>query len=165
MTGRVLVHVGDRAQRVSLCHQRWPARLRGDVEVFLHRDGRWLLIRRGEQEDHAPGVLSGVGGKVEVDRAADNVLEETARREVAEEIGVDLAGVEVTYAESAFFVTDDGDPVINVVFSAPMPPDAMPFATSPDEVAALAWLTVAEAEADPNCPPWTLRGLRHAAST
>ncbi len=135
-----------------------------NVEVFLHRDGRWLLIRRGEQEDHAPGVLSGVGGKVEVDGAGDNVLEETARREVAEEIGVDLTGVELTYAESAFFVTDDGDPVINLVFSAPMPPDALPFATSPDEVAAVAWLTVAEAEADPNCPPWTLRGLRHAAS-
>ncbi|PWU43857.1 hypothetical protein DLE60_27150 [Micromonospora globispora] len=36
-----------------------------NVEVFLHRDGRWLLIRRSEQEDNAPGLLSGIGGKVE----------------------------------------------------------------------------------------------------
>ena len=83
-----------------------------NVEVFLERDGRWLLIRRGEQEAHAPGVLSGVGGKVEADGIRAAVLEETARREVAE------------------------------------------------EVAGLAWLTLAEAETDPNCPPWILRTMR-----
>lgn len=51
-----------------------------NVEVFLERDGRWLLIRRGDQEAHAPGVLSGVGGKVEADGVGAAVLEETAGR-------------------------------------------------------------------------------------
>ncbi|MFD2348763.1 NUDIX domain-containing protein [Nonomuraea ferruginea] len=135
-----------------------------NVEVFLRRDGRWLLIRRGDGEAHAPGTLSGVGGKAEPDGAGQRVLEETARREVAEEIGVDLTGVPLTYASSGFFVTDDGDPVVNVVFAAPMPPQAEPVAAAPAEVAGFVWLTTAEAEADPACPPWVLSSLRDAAT-
>lgn len=138
-----------------------------NVEVFLEREGRWLLIKRGEQESHAPGVLGGVGGKVEIEIQAGaaglDVLEETARREVAEEIGVDVADVELTYVESAFFVTDDGDPVINVAFTGLMPADARPSAASPHEVAGLVWVSLAEAEADPNCPPWIMRILRRMA--
>ncbi|GIH92639.1 NUDIX hydrolase [Planobispora siamensis] len=138
-----------------------------NVEVFLERDGRWLLIERGAQEAHAPGLLSGVGGKVEVSgtEPGADVLEETARREVAEEIGVDLAGTGLAYVGSSFFVTDDGDPVVNVVFRGPVPPGARPVAASPQEVAGLVWLTVAEAEADPGCPPWVLDSLRRAASS
>ncbi len=137
-----------------------------NVEVFLHRGDRWLLIRRAEQEAHARGTLCGVGGKVGAPAITNGlstrVLEATGRREVAEEIGVDLAGVPLTYVDSASFVTDDGDPVINVVFSGPMPATAEPFAASPDEVAGITWLTLAEAEADPHCPPWTLRSLTQA---
>ncbi|MEU8380690.1 NUDIX domain-containing protein [Streptosporangium sp. NPDC048865] len=135
-----------------------------NVEVFLERDGRWLLIRRGTQEAHAPGALAGVGGKVETDGAGADVLEETARREVAEEIGVDVTDVPLTYVGSGFFVTDDGDPVINVVFRGELPAHARPTAASAQEVAGLVWLTVAEAEADADCPPWVLHSLRRAAS-
>ncbi|WP_049557121.1 NUDIX hydrolase [Nonomuraea sp. SBT364] len=132
-----------------------------NVEVFLRRDGRWLLIRRGAAEEHAPGTLAGVGGKVETDGAGERVLEETARREVKEEIGVDVG--ELTYGSSSFFVTDDGDPVVNVVFRAELPGGAEPVAVSPDEVAGFVWVTLDEAEADPGCPPWVLRGLRSVA--
>lgn len=136
-----------------------------NVEVFLHRDGRWLLIKRGDSESHAPGVLAGVGGKVEAPVGdADDIIEATARREVREEVGVDLAGVTFVYAESAFFVTDDGDPVVNVTLTAPMPADAMPFPAAADEVAGIAWLTLGEALADPSCPPWTRRSLERAAA-
>ncbi|MEU8172663.1 NUDIX domain-containing protein [Microbispora hainanensis] len=135
-----------------------------NVEVFLERDGRWLLIRRGRQEAHAPGTLAGVGGKVETDGAGLDVLEETARREVAEEIGVDLTGARLSYVESGFFVTDDGDPVVNVVFRAAMPPHAQPVAASAEEVEEIVWLTAAEAQGDPGCPPWTSRSLRRAAA-
>ncbi|MGP3960751.1 NUDIX hydrolase [Nonomuraea sp. 3N208] len=134
-----------------------------NVEVFLERDSRWLLIQRGSGEAHAAGLLAGVGGKVETDGAGVDVLEETARREVAEEIGVDLTGVELAYVESGFFVTDDGDPVINVVFRGQMPAHATPVAASPQEVAGFVWLTAAEAEADDDCPPWVVRSLRRAA--
>ncbi|SEG79034.1 8-oxo-dGTP diphosphatase [Nonomuraea solani] len=131
-----------------------------NVEVLLRRNGRFLLIRRGAQEAHAPGMLAGVGGKVEADGTGLDVLEETARREVAEEIGVDLSGVELGYVESGFFVTDDGDPVINVVFQGELPASAEPVAVSAEEVAGFVWLTPDEAGAD--CPPWLSRSLRRA---
>ncbi|MEU4834581.1 NUDIX domain-containing protein [Streptosporangium sp. NPDC023615] len=136
-----------------------------NVEVFLNRDGRWLLIRRGAREAHAPGTLAGVGGKVEPEGAGADALEETARREVMEEVGVDLTGTELTYVESGFFVTDDGDPVINVVFSGRIPAHVQPVAASAEEVAGIVWLTTAEAEADPDCPPWILRPLRRMTSS
>src|SRR6185295_18508979 len=106
-----------------------------NVEVYLHRDGRWLLIRRGAREDHAPGLLGGVGGKADPGDVGPGVLEQIARREVAEEVAVDLTGVELAYVSSASFVTDDGDAVINVVFTGAMPAGIQPVAASADEVA------------------------------
>lgn len=136
-----------------------------NVEVFLRRDDRWLLIRRSAHESHAPGTLGGVGGKLDIggEGSRDDVLELTARREVKEEVGVDLTGVELAHATNSYFVSDDGDPVVNVVLAGAMPAGAEPRIASPDEVAEIVWLTLAEAEADPNCPPWTIRSLRHAA--
>ncbi|MFF4992340.1 NUDIX hydrolase [Streptosporangium saharense] len=135
-----------------------------NVEVFLEREGRWLFLRRGVGESHAPGVLAGVGGKVEGEDAGPGVLERAARREVAEEVGLDLTGIDLTYVESTCFVTDDGDPVINVVFSGHLPPTAVPTPTSPEEVAALTWLTLPEAQTTPTCPPWLLPTLSRLAS-
>ena len=37
------------------------------------------------------------------------MLEETARRELLEETGLDLTGVPLTYLESEFFVTGGGE--------------------------------------------------------
>jgi len=158
------VHDVDCFRPIRLPHQSGRPAFVVNVEVILERDNRWLLIKRGEQEAHAPGVLSGIGGKVEFGGAADCVLEDTARREVAEEVGLDLAGIDFRYAGSGFFVTDDGDPVVNVVFSGMMPAHAEPAAASPQEVAGIVWLTLAEAETNPDVPPWVLRSLRRAAA-
>ncbi|NUO56778.1 MAG: NUDIX domain-containing protein, partial [Hamadaea sp.] len=127
-----------------------------NVEVVLHRDGRWLLIRRGN-EGHAAGTLAGPGGKVETDGFLPGVLEATGRREVLEEIGLDLDGVPMAYVGNSLFVSDDGDTVVNVVFAAEVPPGAEPYAASPEEVAEILWLTTEEALAHPACPPWTRR--------
>jgi len=134
-----------------------------NVEVVLHRDGRWLLIRRGE-EAHAAGTLAGPGGKVEDEAETVGVLEATGRREVLEEIGVDLDGVPMAYVGSSLFRSDDGDPVVNVVLAAAVPAGAEPYAAAPDEVAEILWLTTEEALAHPACPPWTQRTLSQAAA-
>ncbi|MEV0270559.1 NUDIX domain-containing protein [Hamadaea sp. NPDC050747] len=134
-----------------------------NVEVVLHRDGRWLLIRRGN-EGHAAGTLAGPGGKVETDGFLPGVLEATGRREVLEEIGLDLDGVPMAYVGNSLFVSDDGDAVVNVVFAAEVPPGAEPYAASPEEVAEILWLTTEEALAHPACPPWTRRTLTEATA-
>ena len=135
-----------------------------NVETFLHRDGRWLLIRRSAAEAHAAGDVCGVGGKVEAPTLGPEVLEETARREVAEEIGVELDPTALRYVESSLFVTADGDDVINIVFTGPVPAEAVPVVAEPDEVAEILWLTLDEALAEPACQPWTRRALERAAA-
>jgi ADP-ribose pyrophosphatase YjhB (NUDIX family) len=93
------------------------------------------------------------------------VLEVTARREVAEETGMDLAAVPLSYLESEFFVTDQGERQITVTFVAPAPVGAVAAITAPAELSEVGWWTREEAAADPRCPPW-LPGLidRAAAS-
>jgi 8-oxo-dGTP pyrophosphatase MutT (NUDIX family) len=135
-----------------------------NVEVYLHRGDRWLLIKRSEQEAHAPGILAGPGGKIEIDgvQPVVDIVELTARREVLEEVGVDIDGVPLAYVESCYFTTDDGDPVINVVVAGTLPEAAEPYAASGEEVAGLLWLTADEALTHPNCRLWTHRALAKA---
>lgn len=130
-----------------------------NVEVFLRRDDRFLLIKRGAGMANAAGMLAGPGGKAEHDSVPVDVLEETGRREVLEEIGVDLTGTKLAYVESVLFVTDDGDPVINVVFCAEMPAGQQARIISPREVADVLWLTYDQLKDHPDCPPWTLQSL------
>src|SRR5262245_242466 len=93
-----------------------------NVSVLLCRGGRWLLIERGATESHAPGTLGDVGGKVESTAATEpDILEATARREVREEVGLDLTGIPLRFCESSLFTTDDGDAVVNVAFAANLP--------------------------------------------
>src|SRR5690242_14587587 len=75
-----------------------------NVSVLLRRHARWLLIERGAGEAHAAGRLSDVGGKVDATAADEpGILESTARREVFEEVGLDLTGLPLRFAESALF--------------------------------------------------------------
>lgn len=135
-----------------------------NVEVFLRRDNHWLLIRRGGAMSHAAGTISGVGGKVELDAFGEDVFESTGRREVAEEVGVDLTDVPLRYVSSDMFITGDGDPVINVVLTGEAPANATPYPAAPDEVAEVLWLTLEQAECHPNCPEWIRRSLRNVTN-
>ena len=90
------------------------------------------------------------------------VLEATARREAAEEVGLDLDEVALTYLESAFFTTDAGQGQVSVAFVAHAPADAEPRPADPAEVAAVGWWSADEAAADPRCPPWLPDLLRRA---
>jgi 8-oxo-dGTP diphosphatase len=134
------------------------------VCVLLHREGRWLLSVRSPEVAYAPGLLGLVGGHVEVGSATRDVLEVTARREVAEETGLDLAAVPLTYLESEFFVTEQGERQVTVTFLAPAPADAVAAVTAPAELSEVGWWTRDEAAADPRTPPWLPPLLDRAAA-
>ncbi len=126
-----------------------------NVEAAIMRDDRYLLIVRGANESHAPGMLSLPGGKVEQTGNAIGILEDALRREIREEVGIEVEGPP-TYLESTAFVADDGEPVINIVFLCRYRAgDAGPVGS--EEVAQVRWMTAAEVRADPRTPPW-LRG-------
>jgi 8-oxo-dGTP pyrophosphatase MutT (NUDIX family) len=129
-----------------------------NVEGAVVKDGEYLMVVRGEQE-YAPGGLNFPGGKVEGVSSLDDVLEETLRREIAEEVGLEVHR-EMAYVRSSAFVAE-GDPVVDVVFLCRYRAGTA-VAADPDEVAAVRWMTVAEAIAHPETPPWTVLSLEMA---
>lgn len=132
------------------------------VCVLVHRDGAWLLGVRGPDVAYAPGRLGLIGGHVEADAPAADVLEQTGRREVAEEAGLDLAGEPLTYLESAYFVTDGGERQVTATFLSPAPPHQEPRVADPAELTEIGWWTADRAAADPRCPDWLPALLRRA---
>jgi 8-oxo-dGTP diphosphatase len=123
-----------------------------NVEGAVVRDGRYLMVVRGEQESHAPGVLAFPAGKVENAGEADNVLEETLRREIREEVGIEVHD-DMVYVESTAFVADDGRPMVDVVFLCRYR-SGEPAIGDPGEVAAVHWMTTEEILAHPRAPSW-----------
>lgn len=129
-----------------------------NVEGAITRDGQYLMIVRGEEE-YAPGGLTLPGGKVEGTGGADDVLEETLRREIAEEVGLEVHD-EMAYIRSSAFVAE-GDAVVDMVFLCRYR-SGTAFAADPGEVAAVQWMALAEAVAHPETPPWTRLSLERA---
>ena len=131
-----------------------------NVEGVIVKQGRYLMVVRGEQESHAPGVLTFPGGKVEGAGNADDVLEETLRREIREEVGIEVHD-DMAYLESKAFVAADGEPVVDVVFLCRYR-SGEPTVGDPGEVAAVRWMTAEEILAYPKTPPWTRQSIELA---
>ena len=130
-----------------------------NTQALVLRDGRYLMIVRGEFEDHAPGALSPPGGKVEHGEDATGVLEDTLRREVLEETGVTVG--EMAYVRSRRFTTDRGTPVVDAAFLCRCQ-SGEAYAADPDEVTGVEWLTAEEIDAHPRARSWTAATVRLA---
>src|SRR3989344_6660991 len=73
------------------------------ITAIVIRDGRYLILKRSEKEEKFPNRWTVPGGKLDpgeyVPRPKDtpdywyNVLEETLRREVREEAGIEIANI------------------------------------------------------------------------
>lgn len=129
-----------------------------NVEGAIVRDGRYLMIVRAAEE-YAPGGLTLPGGKVEGAGSADDALEETLRREIAEEVGLEVHE-EMAYVRSSAFVAE-GRPVVDVVFLCRWR-SGQARAADPAEVAAVRWLSPAAALTHPETPSWTRLSLEMA---
>ncbi|MGG3284472.1 NUDIX hydrolase [Paenibacillus solani] len=129
-----------------------------NVEGAVHKDGQWLMITRSLKEENAGGTLSFVGGKVDKEGDTLDILERTVKRELYEEVGVKVKE-NVTYVYSSSFVTDDGRPVINMVFLCEYD-QGTPYCKSPDEVDSVQWMTLAEIMNHPQAPPWTKESVQ-----
>lgn len=122
-----------------------------NAEAAVYRDGEYLLAERSAEEDHAAGALSLIGGKVERSEPSRAVLAKTVRRELREEVGVEVD--ELEYVTSAGFESDTGDNVVNVVFLASYAGGtARP--REPEEVAAVHWRTLESIRSDEMIPAY-----------
>jgi 8-oxo-dGTP diphosphatase len=131
-----------------------------NVEAVVMRGDSYLMIERSEKEQHAPGILSFPGGKVENAGVCSHILEATLRREVLEETGI-LIQEQVHYLESKSFLFNDGLPVVDIVFLCEYA-SGEAAVTDPDEVAGVHWMTAAEILTHPKSPPWMPASLELA---
>ena len=130
-----------------------------NVEAVVYHAGKYLMITRGLNEANAPGTLSFPGGKIEGETNTANVVEETLRREIREEAGVEV-GPELVYLKSKAFTGSDGKPIIDLVFLCRYAGGELHAQVA--EVADLGWMGLEEVIAHPKAPPWTIADIRSA---
>lgn len=128
-------------------------RYEATVCVLLHRGGRWLLAVRSPDAAYAPGSLGLIGGHVEP-VVGPEVFESTARREIAEETGLDLTGVELHYLSSDLYLGEVGQPVLTVTYVGELDDGTEARLAAPDELSSVGWWSLAEMSSDPRCAPW-----------
>ncbi len=133
-----------------------------NTEAAIYRDGNYLICKRSDKEEHAGGVLSLIGGKVEVEGFSTGILERTIVREVAEEVGM-LIKKRPRYIHSTSFVTDTGLNVVNISFLCEGV-EGEPYAVSADEVEAVYWMTAKEVFAKMEAPDY-LKDIIERAET
>ncbi len=88
------------------------------ITAIIVKDGKYLITRRSPNKKRFPGMWTVPGGKLETDDYIGlpkdttdywyNVLEKVLRREVKEEVGLDITNI--TYVTSLATVHGDGNP-------------------------------------------------------
>lgn len=88
------------------------------ITAIIVKDGKYLVIRRSKEKRRFPGMWTVPGGKLETKDYLDmpkdtehywyNVLERTLKREVKEEVDLDIKNIE--YVTSLATVHADGAP-------------------------------------------------------
>lgn len=88
------------------------------ITAIIIKDGKYLITRRSPNKKRFPGMWTVPGGKLETDDYINlpkdttdywyNVLEKVLRREVKEEVGLDINNI--TYVTSLATVHGDGNP-------------------------------------------------------
>jgi len=131
-----------------------------NIEAAIFKQDKWLMAERSAMEEHAAGTLAMVGGKVEGVEMMKHVLEETLKREIMEEVGISVHD-DMQYVKSSAFVTEDGKPVIDIVFLCHHK-EGEPAALDPKELSAVEWLTYGEIENHQNIQSWTKESLKIA---
>lgn len=128
------------------------------ASAAILRGEQYLIARRSEHEEEYPGVLSFVSGTIEPqDISQPDVLHAMLRREIREEVGVEVA--DFRYATSGVFESTSGTIVLNIVFLCHYT-GGEPRAVDLLEVSDVLWMTAAEFLAHPDCPEWNQRYMQ-----
>ncbi|MDQ0341294.1 NADH pyrophosphatase NudC (nudix superfamily) [Lederbergia wuyishanensis] len=131
-----------------------------NIEATIFNNGKWLIIERSKKEEHAGGMLSLIGGKVDQEGNTLDILERTVKREIFEEVGVTVKD-QLHYVHSTSFVTDKGKHVVDIVFLAEYE-SGEAFPKSPDEVDEVMWLTYDEIMGNLNSPHFLKESITRA---
>ncbi|MCI0479789.1 NUDIX hydrolase [Candidatus Uhrbacteria bacterium] len=122
--------------------------------ILIDAEGRVLLGKRSPKEDTVPGFWSLPAGKLESFGPASDVLEDNLKRELREEIGIEIT--DIRYLDSHMW-TDREPPKITIVFTARIA-SGEPTPLDPQEVTDVKWWAIDEALRLP-LPPHVARVL------
>ncbi len=127
------------------------------VECAIEFEKKFLIIERPNGV-HAGGLLSFPGGKVEEQDGINgtDILITAAKREVAEEVGINLEE-SLSYITSSYFIDSKSNAhIIDTIFHIIL--DYMPnVIASPREVPKYYWMTKEEIMNAKNSPDWLKR--------
>ncbi len=122
------------------------------ITAIIVRDGKYLITRRSQSKKRFPGMWTVPGGKLETDDYINlpkdttdywyNVLEKVLRREVMEEVGLDITNI--AYVTSLATVHGDGNP--SLVISCLADYKSGEVTLKPDETDEFKWVTLGEAK-------------------
>jgi 8-oxo-dGTP diphosphatase len=132
------------------------------VEGVISIDDRWLLIKRSMQEEHEPGAISLVGGRVETTKFSHDVLEQSLIRETAEEINITIQE-EMQYLWSSSLKTKKGELVVTVVFLCSYESGEI-FVREKEEVADILYLDTDTILASDEIPDYVKKSIELAAT-
>ena len=122
------------------------------ITAIIVKDGKYLITRRSLNKKRFPGMWTVPGGKMETDDYLKlpkdtefywyNVLERTLRREIKEEVGIDIDNIE--YVTSLATVHADGSP--SLVISCMADYVSGEVKLQPEENDQFAWVDLEEAK-------------------
>lgn len=122
------------------------------ITAIVVKDGKYLITRRSLNKKRFPGKWTVPGGKLEISDYIDlpketehywyNVLEKVLKREVKEEVGIDIKNVE--YITSLATIHADGSP--SLVISCIAEYDSGEIQLQEDETDKYAWVSLEEAK-------------------
>jgi len=86
------------------------------INAVVVKDNKILLAQRSFDEEHVPGRWSPPGGKLEETGIVWNALEKTVKREVLEEVGIEVEDDMRLLVNNTFKHEEDDLPVLANVF-------------------------------------------------
>ncbi|MEX0616607.1 MAG: NUDIX domain-containing protein [Candidatus Woykebacteria bacterium] len=113
--------------------------IKSTVTCFIHKDDKWLMLRRSKDRKYLPGILNGPGGKI----GKDEGILEAAKRELMEETRVKAVNLRLKAAGVGRFLESDDEYHFKVIVGEWFEGD--PYSDDGDE---LAWMRPEEILAD-----------------
>lgn len=130
------------------------------VECAIEHNGKFLIIKR-PMGTHAEGLLSFPGGKFENADGLNSpdALVQAAKREVFEEVGLEILDP-LHYVTSSFFTdSKTGENIVDTIFHCKLDKSKVELKISEREVVEYYWLTLDEVQSKENCPEWLVTYL------
>jgi 8-oxo-dGTP diphosphatase len=128
-----------------------------NIEGCLIHNNKILMILRGDTESHAPNTLAFPGGQVESKDSDSDTLEDTLKREIYEEVGLNITE-HFEYLENKKFVTKKGNNVLDVVMFCRVN-DITDTKIDNNEVKDCMWMSVDEILNDIRTPVWIRKSI------